>query len=258
MPSERLPVPANVAVLLTGASAGIGHDAAMRLAENSFTVFATVRSQEHADKLINEAKKNLKIIESKGNLIPIQMDICRPETIVAARTQVGSELKTRGLQLLGIVNNAGISESGVVELMSQESLRRHFDTNVIGTIGVTQAFLPLLRQFSLPGGYTARVVIVSSIVGHCSVAVSSIYSATKMALEGVADGLRQEIAGQGIQVVKINPGVSRAKERSTSDIQRTRNAATLMRCNGEVERKSESNSAWRRIAIKPVDCTTPR
>lgn len=102
--------------------------------------------------------------------------------------------------LAALVNNAGICVMGPVETMPIAQWRRQFDVNVFGTVSLTQACLPALRRRN------GRVVIMSSIAGLTSTAYSSAYSASKHALEAIADALRLEVARWGVDVSLIEPG----------------------------------------------------
>ena len=196
-------VPPATAVLITGTSSGIGFDAVLRLAAAGFTVFATVRKQADADRLKLAAKTNTLIKDDA--IKPLILDVTNESQLKAAVTQVKTVLSTEGKQLYGIVNNAGMAEPGPMELIPLSALKYQFDANVFGVIAVTQAFLPLLRQCAIPG-YKPRVVIVSSVVGHVSMAGNSAYCASKHAIEALGDGLRQELKKFNIVVSLVKPG----------------------------------------------------
>jgi NAD(P)-dependent dehydrogenase (short-subunit alcohol dehydrogenase family) len=100
----------------------------------------------------------------------------------------------------GLVNNAGIVVAGPVETVPLDDWRRQFETNVFGVIGVTQAFLPLLRRG------LGRVVMISSISGRISYPLLGPYAGSKYALEAVTDALRLELIPDGISVTLIEPG----------------------------------------------------
>ena len=99
-----------------------------------------------------------------------------------------------------MVNNAGIVVAGPVETVPLDEWRRQFETNVFGAIGVTQAFLPLLRRSQ------GRVIMISSISGRLSYPLLGPYAASKYALEAVTDALRLELIPDGISVTLIEPG----------------------------------------------------
>lgn len=174
-------------VLITGASTGIGESCALGLEARGFRVFAGVRKAEDAAAL--EAK-------SKGNLIPVFIDVSDPQSIAEAVPQVVQHSQT----LHGLVNNAGIAISAPVEFMPLEELRRILEVNTIGQVAVTQAFLPLLRPTQ------GRIVMMSSISGKVSAPFFGAYSASKFALEALSDSLRRELKPWGMQVAIVEPG----------------------------------------------------
>src|SRR3954451_17975994 len=118
------------AVLVTGASGGIGSVAVKRLDELGWRVFAGMRSREAADRLVAISPR----------VVPVRIDVCDEESIAEARRLISEKLRGKGLD--GLVNNAGASVDGPIELLSPDALRRQFDLNVVGQVAVTQAFLP--------------------------------------------------------------------------------------------------------------------
>jgi NAD(P)-dependent dehydrogenase (short-subunit alcohol dehydrogenase family) len=182
-------------VLITGASRGIGRACALRLDRRGFDVIAGVRSEEAGRRLAGEASGRLRVV---------RIDVADPESVRAGAGVVGDRLDV-------LVNNAGIAVGGIVEALPLDDLRRQFEVNVVGQVGVTQAVLPALRAAS------GRIVFISSANGRASVPVLTSYSASKFALEAIADGLRVELRPWGIDVVLVEPGsidtdISRAGE----------------------------------------------
>ncbi|HEX4125364.1 MAG TPA: SDR family NAD(P)-dependent oxidoreductase, partial [Tepidisphaeraceae bacterium] len=109
--------------------------------------------------------------------------------------------------LAALINNAGIGVAGPIEFVPLEGWRKQFDVNLFGPIAVTQAMLPLLRQrISAAGKGSARIVMVSSILGKVGSPISGPYSASKFALEGASEALGIELHAQGIDVILIEPG----------------------------------------------------
>ena len=177
-------------VLITGASTGIGRACALRLDRSGWRVFAGVRKQTDADSLTAEAS-NL--------LTPVTIDVADGSSIAAAHEQLQNEIGDSGLN--GLVNNAGISVQGPLEYLDADELRKQFEVNVVGQVVVTQAMLPLLRP---PRG---RIVFMSSISGRAlSFPLIAPYSASKKALEAIAEALHYELQPQGIHVSIIEPG----------------------------------------------------
>ncbi len=176
-------------VLVTGASTGIGFDIARRLAARGWRVFAGVR---------RAADENRVQALAPALIVPVRLDVTDATSIAAARTLIETAAGQAGLD--GLVNNAGIVVAGPVETVPLDDWRRQFETNVFGVIGVTQAFLPLLR---LSRG---RVMMIGSISGRISYPLLGPYAASKYALEAVADALRLELMPDGISVTLIEPG----------------------------------------------------
>jgi NAD(P)-dependent dehydrogenase (short-subunit alcohol dehydrogenase family) len=134
------------AVLVTGASSGMGEACALRLSEGEFTVFAAVRKDRDAQRL--------KEIGSP-RLIPVILDVTNDQTISETLRKIRDAVGAAGLA--GLVNNAGIAVTGPMELVPLEELRRQFEVNVFGQVAVTQAFLPLLRAVR------GRIINVGSV-----------------------------------------------------------------------------------------------
>jgi len=102
--------------------------------------------------------------------------------------------------MAGLVNNAGITSRCPVEACILDDARDLFEINLFGTIALTQKFLPLLRKDQ------GRIVFISSVLGILSVYGSSIYSASKRAMEGLVDALRIEVQPFGVSVSSVQPG----------------------------------------------------
>ncbi len=187
--SQSNPAFSHPAVLVTGASTGIGHACATRLVREGCSVFAGVRRAEDGERLSAAAPERLRW------LILDVTDAGQIAAAVAAVTQVVGE---RGIA--GLVNNAGIALGGPLEFVTPEVLRRQFEVNVIGLHAVTAAFLPLIRRAH------GRIVHVGSISGRISSPFIGPYTASKHAVEGLTDTLRLELAPEGIHVAVIEPG----------------------------------------------------
>ena len=171
-------------ILITGASRGIGRASALALARAGHDVIAGVRDDEAGERLV---------AESRGKLRTVRLDVTDAASIRAAADTVGDRLDV-------LVNNAGIAVGGVVEALDVDELRRQLDVNVVGQVAVTQALLPALREAR------GRVVFISSVSGRVSAPVMTPYTASKFAIEAIADGLRVELRPWGIGVVLVEPG----------------------------------------------------
>jgi NAD(P)-dependent dehydrogenase (short-subunit alcohol dehydrogenase family) len=177
------------AIVVTGASSGIGRACALHLDNLGAAVFAGVRREEDGEALKNE---------SGGRIIPLLLDVTDGPSIAAAAERVAGAVGEAGLS--GLVNNAGMVVSGPLEFIPPAEMRKQFEVNVLGQIAVTQAFLPLLRRAR------GRIVNMGSIAGRMALPFIGPYSASKYALEAVTDSLRIELQPWGISVSIIEPG----------------------------------------------------
>jgi NAD(P)-dependent dehydrogenase (short-subunit alcohol dehydrogenase family) len=177
------------AVVITGASTGIGQACAIELDHRGFYVFAGVRTAAAAEQLRARAS---------ARLTPVVLDVTVADTIASAAKTVAAAVGEAGIA--GLVNNAGIAVPGPLELVPIDALRRQLEVNVIGQVAVTQAFLPLLRKAR------GRVVNISSINGGLAIPYMGPYSASKFALEAINDVLRLELRTFGVGVSAIEPG----------------------------------------------------
>jgi NAD(P)-dependent dehydrogenase (short-subunit alcohol dehydrogenase family) len=178
------------AVLVTGASSGIGLACATRLAALGCTVFAGVRARETQARLAATA-----------GVTPVMLDVTREEDIAAARESIARSLPAGGL--VGLVNSAGVMVSGPLEHVASAALRRQLDVNVIGAVDVTRAFLPLLREAE------GRIVNIGSTSGRVPSAFAGPYCAAKFAMEAITTVWREELRSSGVSVHSVDPGVVR-------------------------------------------------
>lgn len=175
-------------VFITGASTGIGRDAALRMSRRGWVTFGGVRTDADAESLISA---------SDGLITPIRCDVTDADQIAAAADQV---LSVTGGSLTGLVNNAGIARPGPLEILPVEDLREQLDVNVVGQLAVTQAFVDALRN---EGG---RIVNIGSVSGMYGAPGIGAYAMSKFALEAFTDVLRRELAPWRISVSIIQPG----------------------------------------------------
>ncbi len=180
-------------ILITGASTGIGRACALHMAAAGFTVFAGVRKTGDGEALQQA---------SSGRLIPVLLDVTEAASIDEAVKTVSD---ATGGALFGLMNNAGISASGALELLTIPAIRQVFDVNVLGMFAVTKAFLPLLRKSQ------GRIINTASISGLFAAPGMSVYAASKHAVEGLSESLRLELRPFGISVSVLEPGAIRAE-----------------------------------------------
>ena len=176
------------AVLISGASTGIGRACAEHLDSLGFTVFAGVRKQSDADSLRGAGS---------GRTQPLMLDVTESESVACAMRTV-DEASPAGLA--GLVNNAGISVGGPLEFVPIDEWRRQLEVNFIGQVAVTQAALPALRRAR------GRIVNMTSIGGRLASPFLGPYNASKYALEAVTDALRLELRQFGVKVAAVEPG----------------------------------------------------
>jgi NAD(P)-dependent dehydrogenase (short-subunit alcohol dehydrogenase family) len=173
------------AVIVTGASSGIGAGAAALLAHEGYVVYAGVRTDADAARAATLHE----------HVRPLRLDVTDREAIRAAAENVAAS----GHVLRGVVSNAGIAVGGPLEFLPVDELRRIFEINVFGAMELAQAFLPQLRASR------GRLVFVGSISGRLAVPFVAPYSASKFALRALADALRVELAPAGIGVSLVEP-----------------------------------------------------
>jgi short-subunit dehydrogenase len=169
-------------VLVTGAGRGIGLAITQHMSKRGWDVYATARS--HAA---------LRSLGRLSNVRPIALDVTDRTSLAALPDQLPAALN-------GVVNNAGIIVNGPVEGLSLDELSSQLDVNVTAQIGVTQAVLPKIREAQ------GRVLFLSSVSGLITIPGTGAYSASKYAVESLADALRIELRPWRIPVSLIEPG----------------------------------------------------
>jgi len=183
-------------VFITGCSTGIGYSVAHGLKAAGYRVIASARQAADVEHLQQEGLECL------------QLDLDQPESI----QQAVQELADRsGRKIYGLFNNAGFGQPGAVEDLTRDVLRAQFETNVFGTIELTNRILPWMREAG-----EGRIIQNSSLLGFVSLAYRGAYNASKYALEGLYDTLRLELAGTGIYAVLIEPGPIESRFRANA------------------------------------------
>lgn len=171
-------------ILITGCSTGIGRATAARLARAGHTVYATARKVEALAGLDGCRTLALDVTDEDSMRAAV-------ETVVAEHGAIGA-----------LVNNAGYSQSGAIETVEIDAVRRQFETNVFGLVRMSQLVLPSMRERG-----AGRIVNISSMGANFVFPGGGIYHATKYAVNAISDALRFEVAGFGIDVVIIEPGL---------------------------------------------------
>lgn len=174
------------AILITGASSGIGLCTANGLRARGYRVFATARKAEDVESLRASGHESL------------QLDLRDTDSIATALEQILA--RTDGT-LYALFNNGAYGQPGAVEDLSRQILREQFETNLFGTHELTNRVLPIMRE----QGH-GRIIQNSSVLGFVALAYRGAYNASKHALEGLSDTLRLELADTDIHVSLIEPG----------------------------------------------------
>ncbi len=181
--------------LVTGCSTGIGRALVAELRALGWGVVATARKPE-----------TLADLPPGEDLRVLALDVTDPASLETAVTACAH------LRLTALVNNAGYAQVGPLEYLTEDELRRQFETNVIGLHAATRAFLPLIRQHAAPG--EGRIVQVASMLGRLSIPLGGPYNASKHAVVALAETLRSEI-GDEVPVMLVEPGAIRTEFRET-------------------------------------------
>jgi NADP-dependent 3-hydroxy acid dehydrogenase YdfG len=181
---------ASRAVLITGCSTGIGRSTAEHLASKGWTVYATARRPESIAELEGAGCRTL------------ALDVTDEESMRAAVAAVEDAEGAVGV----LVNNAGYSQSGAVEEVAMDQVRRQFETNVFGLLRMSQLVLPGMRRQGF-----GKIVNVSSMGGRLVFPGGGIYHGTKFAVEAISDAMRWEVRGFDVDVVLVEPGLIRTE-----------------------------------------------
>jgi NAD(P)-dependent dehydrogenase (short-subunit alcohol dehydrogenase family) len=174
------------AVLITGCSTGIGRATAEHLTERGWPVYATARRLD-----------SIADLEGKGCQV-LALDVTDEDSMRAAVERVEGDHGAVGV----LVNNAGYSQSGTIEEVPMEDVRRQFETNVFGLVRMTQLVLPAMRRQRW-----GKVVNISSMGANFTFPGGGFYHATKHGVDALTDALRFEVKGFGIDAIIIQPGL---------------------------------------------------
>jgi NAD(P)-dependent dehydrogenase (short-subunit alcohol dehydrogenase family) len=178
------------AVLITGCSSGIGKATAEQLAASGWIVYATARKPEAIAEL-----------EASGCRL-LALDVCNESSMRAAVETVEQAEGAIGV----LVNNAGYSQSGAIETVPLDEVRRQFETNVFGLVRMIQLVLPGMRRQRW-----GKIVNLSSMGGKLTFPGGGFYHATKHAVEAISDALRFEVRQFGVDVIVIEPGLIKTR-----------------------------------------------
>lgn len=178
------------AVLVTGASSGIGLKITERLSSSGYYVYAGARKAADLERL-----------DAMDNVSSLRLDVTAQDEIDAALVFI----KDQGRGLYGVVNNAGVGAISPLTTGSESDMDFVFDVNVYGPYRINKAFMPLLDESD---GRTTTIGSISGFTG-----TSGIYSMSKFAVEAYTDSLAREIEGNGVHVSIVEPGGFKSKIR---------------------------------------------
>lgn len=178
--------------VVTGSNSGIGRQAAIDLAAKGWKVYGTMRSLDKGEKLATLAA------EAGVDVTPVICDVTDTESVNRAMAEV---IDAAG-RIDVLVNNAGVGGNGVTEETSIETFAEVMDVNLHGIVRCVQAVAPHMREQG-----SGCIVNISSIAGRIAAIGQSPYVASKWAVEGLSEGLAQEMALFGVRVVIIEPGI---------------------------------------------------
>lgn len=184
-------------ILITGCSTGIGHCVALALQQRGYRVFATARKAEDVEAL-----------KAAGLKDALPLDLDDSKSIHAAVTEVMARCDGR---LYALFNNGGYGQPGAIEDLDRDTLRGQFETLVFGWTELTNAVLPSMRRHG-----EGRIIQNSSVLGLVALPFRGAYNGAKYAIEGMADTLRLELDGTGIQISLIEPGPIMSQFRANS------------------------------------------
>jgi NAD(P)-dependent dehydrogenase (short-subunit alcohol dehydrogenase family) len=180
--------------VVTGSSSGIGFETSLLLARSGFYTYATMRNMSRSQLLLDIAKKDSLPLD----VVPL--DVNNDKSVKEAIDRI--------IQKFGridvVVNNAGYGLIGALEDIPMEEIKTHFEINLFGALRIIQAVLPVMRKQR-----NGTIVNVSSMGGRIAFPLSSTYSGSKFALEGISESLSYEVEEFDIKVILIEPGIVR-------------------------------------------------
>jgi short-subunit dehydrogenase len=220
-------------ILITGASSGIGRDAALALVAAGYRVFAAAR--------------RMTALEAIEGVEPLHLDLDSPASIAEVAAEISRRTDGYGLDVL--INNAGFATAGALAELGDAALRAQFETNVFGLMALTRAVLPAMIERG-----SGRVINVSSVSGRIPAPILGAYHASKYALEALSDALRMELSPFGVQVVVVEPGTIRTEFASRAMGEATSARSAGSRYARVYERASQLEARFDRLAggTRPV------
>lgn len=178
-------------VLITGATSGFGHLMAKAFLDNGDLVIATGRNLTQRRELFATERNTY-----PNHFFEVDLDVTRPEQVKIAAQEVTKIVG--GVDIL--INNAGFGLFGALEDLGPDEIRHQMEVNFFGTVEVIQSFLPMLRSSQ------GKIFNFSSVFGFMGFPLTSLYCASKFAVEGLTESLRTELSPHGVQICLIEPG----------------------------------------------------
>lgn len=178
--------------VLTGCSSGIGFESSLELARAGYAVYAGLRDESRSGPLMDAANKESLDVKT------FRIDVADTESVKSATGKILGEARSVDV----LVNNAGYGLFGSIEDISIKDMRKQFETNFFGAVGMIQQLAPSMRA-----QHSGRIINISSVAGRIGFPCSPAYVSSKFALEGLSECLRYELGAHGVQTVLIEPGV---------------------------------------------------
>lgn len=188
-------------VLVTGCSTGIGRVTAEMLLHRGHVVYATARRPESVTELTGALSR----FADRARIRALDVTDAR------SAQKVVDEISDGCGRIDALVNNAAYGQSGAVEDLTADDIRRQFETNIVGLLELTRRVLVTMRTVG-----AGRIINVSSVVAHVSLPMTGAYNASKAALNALSQSMRMELRGTGIRVILIEPGAVRSAFRENS------------------------------------------
>ncbi|MGN7177839.1 SDR family NAD(P)-dependent oxidoreductase [Cytobacillus sp. SAFR-174] len=176
-------------VIITGAGSGLGKELALLFAGQGFHIILTGRTLDKLQSVEQE------IHEAGGNAQSYTLDITQTKDISKLMTQI------QNLELHGLINNAGVGHFGPVNSLTEQNIQDMFDTNTLGTIYMTKAVLPLLKEKN--EGLLMNIISTAGLKGKVN---ESVYVASKFAVRGFTESLQKELENTNIKVKAVYMG----------------------------------------------------
>ncbi|OIN56746.1 oxidoreductase [Arsenicibacter rosenii] len=233
-------------VLVTGASSGIGEATAIYLAQAGYTVYGAAR---RTDKLQALAVYGIR---------PVTLDVTDDASMTGCIATIAREAGAVDV----LVNNAGLGSYGALEDVPMAEAKNQIDINLFGTARLIQLVLPAMRK-----NKWGKIVNISSVGGKVGLPMGSWYHASKFAVEGLSDSLRNEVRPFGIDVIVIEPGGTKSEMISIggNDLQRVSGktvykpqADRLVKMYDDIEKNAVEPVEIAKLIKKGIEARRPR